>query len=374
MPLMNNSRGGRSLSESDPTPDLYDMSIEQEMKIVRNFEELRQRVHREGLMDPIPLFYVQKVAEIFFLIAIVFTLQYYGYFLTSALCLALCWQQLGWMTHEFCHHQPSKNRRLNNYFALFFGNIAQGFSRDWWKDKHNEHHAATNIVDQDGDIDLAPLIAMVPSDLRKYKEPLQKLILKIVPYQHLYFTLMLPLLRFSWTSQSIEHVITTTSNSPYIKDKKHAHEELFGIILHWSWVLLQLYYLPNNFIRVLYFLISQLGGGLLIAVVVTFNHNSVNKFPENSRILNNFAALHILTTRNMYSTPFIDWFWGGLNFQIEHHLFPTMPRPNLNYCSVLVKEFCKENNLPYLIDDYKTGYLESLRLLKEVAKLAENRK
>ena len=71
MPLMNNSRGGRSLSESDPTPDLYDMSIEQEMKIVRNFEELRQRVHREGLMDPIPLFYVQKVAEIFFLIAIV---------------------------------------------------------------------------------------------------------------------------------------------------------------------------------------------------------------------------------------------------------------------------------------------------------------
>ena len=172
----------------------------------------------------------KKLPKFFFLIAIVFMLQYYGYFLTSALCLALCWQQLGWMTHEFCHHQPSKNRRINNYFALFFGNIAQGFSRDWWKDKHNEHHAATNIVDQDGDIDLAPLIAMVPSDLRKYKEPLQKLILKIVPYQHLYFTLMLPLLRFSWTSQSIEHVITTTSNSPYIKDKKHAHEELFGII------------------------------------------------------------------------------------------------------------------------------------------------
>lgn len=116
------------------------------MKIVRNFEELRQRVHREGLMDTIPLFYVQKVAEIFALITIVFILQYYGYYLFSALCLAVCWQQLGWMTHEFCHHQPSKNRRLNDYFSLFFGNIAQGFSRDWWKDKHNEHHAATNIV------------------------------------------------------------------------------------------------------------------------------------------------------------------------------------------------------------------------------------
>lgn len=67
---------------------------------------------------------------------------------------------------------------------------------------------------------------MVPSDLKKYKDPLQKLILKIVPYQHLYFTLMLPLLRFSWTSQSIEHVLSTTANSPYTKDKKHAREEL----------------------------------------------------------------------------------------------------------------------------------------------------
>lgn len=67
---------------------------------------------------------------------------------------------------------------------------------------------------------------MVPSDLKNYKEPLQKLLLKFVPYQHLYFTLMLPLLRFSWTSQSIQHVIYTTANSPYLKDKKHAREEL----------------------------------------------------------------------------------------------------------------------------------------------------
>lgn len=69
-------------------------------------------------------------------------------YLTSAIVLALCWQQFGWLTHDFCHQQPSKNRHNNDFLSLIFGNIVQGFSRDWWKEKHNTHHAATNIVGQ----------------------------------------------------------------------------------------------------------------------------------------------------------------------------------------------------------------------------------
>lgn len=380
------SKSSNSLHGSEPAPTVghwrpsfdsskqvvasYEMSIEQEMKIVRNFEELRQRVHREGLMDARPWFYVRKVVEAMALLFTAFTLQYYGYYLTSACFLAVVWQQLGWLTHEFCHHQPTKNRRINDYLALFLGNFVQGFSRDWWKNKHNTHHAATNIIDQDGDIDLAPLVALVPSDIRKYKEPLERMLLKIIPYQHLYFTLLLPLLRVSWTSQSIIHTINAPT-SQYKKDQEHATAERVGTALHWTWVLLQLYLLPSNSIRLLYFLISQLGSGFLIAHVVSYNHNSVEKFPENSRLLNNFAALHILTTRNMNPSPFIDWFWGGLNYQVEHHLFPTLPRPNLTRCSVLVKEFCRENNLPYLVDDYWTGYERSLQLLKSVSEVAQ---
>uniref|UniRef100_A0A915E682 Fatty acid desaturase domain-containing protein n=1 Tax=Ditylenchus dipsaci TaxID=166011 RepID=A0A915E682_9BILA len=322
------------------------MTMEQEMKIVRNFEQLRQKVHEDGLMDQRPGFFAYKLVEVLGLLSLAFTLQYLGWYITSACVLALTWQQLGWLCHEFCHHQPFKNRRINDFVSLFLGNISQGFSRDWWKDKHNSHHAATNIIDNDPDIDLAPLVA-ISNDLLKYKEPLERLALSIIPYQHLYFTLMLPLLRFSWTSQSIVHVFSASS-SLYLKDRKHATAERIGIAIHWTW----------------------LGGGLLIAVVVTFNHNSVDKFPENSRLLNNFAALHILTTRNMTSSPLIDWFWGGLNYQIEHHLFPTMPRPNLNECSKYVKQFCEDNKLPYLVDDYITGYKASLRLLRNVAKMA----
>jgi len=324
-------------------------------------------------MNERPWFFARKVTEVALIMVTAIFLQYKCWYIISACALALCWQQLGWLTHEFCHHQPFKNRRLNDWASLILGNVAQGFSRDWWKDKHNIHHAATNIVDQDGDIDLAPLIAMVPSDIRKYRKPLERLVLRIVPYQHLYFTLALPWLRASWTSQSIVHVISAPK-SDYKKDQMHANDERIGIALHWLWVLLQLYFLPTNTLRLIYFIISQFGGGFLIALVVTYNHNSCIKFSEQSRLLNNFAALHILTTRNMNPSPLVDWFWGGLNYQIEHHLFPTMPRPNLNRCSKLVKQFCVDNDLPYLVDDYWTGYNESLKLLKNVSDLAKHSK
>ena len=64
------------------------------------------------------------------------------------MCLiqALCWQQCGWLAHDFLHHQVFTNRSINNACGLFFGNFCQGFSVAWWKDKHNLHHAAPNEV------------------------------------------------------------------------------------------------------------------------------------------------------------------------------------------------------------------------------------
>uniref|UniRef100_A0A914H6T5 Fatty acid desaturase domain-containing protein n=1 Tax=Globodera rostochiensis TaxID=31243 RepID=A0A914H6T5_GLORO len=348
----------------------YNMSLEKEKQIVLEFEQLRQKIYSEGLMRPRPLFYVRKVVELFTLLAFAFWLQFMQFYVISAAILALCWQQSGWLCHEFCHHQPSKNRRFNDFGAVILGNAFQGFSRDWWKDKHNTHHAATNIIDRDGDIDLAPLLALVPADLGKYKAPIEQFMLKLIlPYQHWYFTVTYFLLRISWTGQSILHAMFA-SDSAFKKHRQLAMAERLSLLFHWSWVMLQIWLLPNNTIRIIYFLISQLGGGFLIAHVVSYNHNSAPKFPANSRLLNNFAALHLLTTRNMRPSMFIDWFWGGLNYQIEHHLFPTMPRPNLNCCSRFVRQFCANTGLPYMVDDYTTGYLASLSLLRQVAEQA----
>ncbi|KAK6109817.1 Fatty acid desaturase family protein [Brugia pahangi] len=344
----------------------YNLSETKEKQIVKNFIALREELIAEGLFDVNSTYYIYKSAEAFGLLLFAFILQYFTWYLTSAIVLALCWQQFGWLTHDFCHQQPSKNRQNNDLLSLIFGNIVQGFSRDWWKEKHNTHHAATNIVGQDGDIDLAPLLAFVPDDLKKYKSLFEQIISKVIPYQHLYFTFMLPFLRFSWTIQSILFVIS----APYNQYKQHvinAPAEQVCILLHWSWVILQLWLLPTGSIRILYFAISQLGAGFFIAHVVTYSHNSVTKFPYQSRLLNNFPCLHILTTRNMLPSPIVDWFWGGLNYQIEHHLFPTISRANLPRVSVKVKKYCEMNNLPYLVDSYWTGYKLILDQLRSIA-------
>ncbi|KIH69082.1 stearoyl-CoA 9-desaturase [Ancylostoma duodenale] len=395
------------LDKADVNISTYGISVEEEKKIVESFERLRKRVYDWGLMEAQPWYYAGKAATTLGFMFFAFYLQYCCWYFTSALSLAISWQQFGWLTHEFSHHQPTKNRKLNDMFSIIFGNLAQGFSADWWKDKHNTHHAATNLIDHDGDINLAPLFAFVPADLSRYKLPVEKFILKFIPYQHLYFTLSLPLLRFSWTTQSLLWVFAENS-SEYRVYRRNALTEQSFLMAHWAWVLLQLYLLPSMGVRIMYFCVSQLLSAFLIAYVVTFSHNSVDKYPgalvlsinisifgcianeefdfilkllkytpiltenllllpANSRLLNNFACLQIFTTRNMTPGPITDWLWGGLNYQIEHHLFPTMPRCNLNTCMKMVKEFCKENNLPYLVNDYFEGYALNLKQLENIA-------
>ncbi|KIH47021.1 hypothetical protein ANCDUO_22922 [Ancylostoma duodenale] len=100
--------------------------------------------------------------------------------------------------------------------------------------------------------------------------------------------------------------------------------------------------------------------------------------------MSNYACLQLYTTRNMRPGILIDWLWGGLNyqlpelepirFQIEHHLFPTMPRHNLSKVMPIVKQFCADNGLPYMVDDYLTGWKEEIQQFANVARIASKMK
>jgi hypothetical protein len=64
----------------------------------------------------------------------------------SAILLALFWQQCGWLSHDFLHHQVFSNRMWGDAVGYVIGNVAQGFSVSWWKQKHNTHHAVPNVL------------------------------------------------------------------------------------------------------------------------------------------------------------------------------------------------------------------------------------
>ncbi|KHJ80096.1 hypothetical protein OESDEN_20239 [Oesophagostomum dentatum] len=144
----------------------FDISEERSAAIAKNFEHLRHRVRREGLMDSSYLFYIQKVFESLLFIALAVFLQLRGWYVLPAFLMGLAWQQLGWLVHDFTHNQLFKNHWHNDLASYFVGNFLQGFSSGGWKEQHNIHHAATNVVGRDGDLDLMPFWATVVQDLK----------------------------------------------------------------------------------------------------------------------------------------------------------------------------------------------------------------
>uniref|UniRef100_A0AAF5DQH5 FA_desaturase domain-containing protein n=1 Tax=Strongyloides stercoralis TaxID=6248 RepID=A0AAF5DQH5_STRER len=337
-------------------------------EINKNFNRFRMDVRRAGYFEASNIFFIRKFFESIGIILISYFLQYNEWYILSALCMGLAWQQLGWMIHDYTHNQHFKNHWYNDISSYIVGNFLQGFSSGGWKEQHNVHHVATNVVGRDGDLDLLPFWATVASDLKIID--LTHWTALLLPYQHIYWAIGLPFLRLSWLVQSFQFVISM-SNHFYKCNREKAIYEQIGLLGHWTMTLVQLYYLPNWEIRIMFFIVSQIFGGFLLAHVVTYNHYSTDKFNYGDRILETYACLQLYTTRNMRPGIFIDWLWGGLNYQIEHHLFPTMPRHNLSKVMPLVKKFCKDNDLPYMVDDYYTGWVKEIEQMRNVAVVAK---
>merc|ERR1712183_27915 len=145
-----------------------------------------------------------------------------------------------------------------------------------------------------------------------------------------------------------------------------------GIILHHIWVLL----VSSGFGRfsllysICYFLIATCSCGLFLAIVFGLGHNGMATYDADKRP--DFWKLQVTTTRNItggHGIPqrFVDWFCGGLQYQVEHHLFPSMPRHNLAKTHDLVKSFCREWKVNYHEADMVDGTNEVLQCLDRVA-------
>ena len=80
-----------------------------------------------------------------------------------------------------------------------------------------------------------------------------------------------------------------------------------------------------------------------------------------------FWKLQVTTTRNITSNWFVDWFCGGLQYQVDHHLFPMVPRHHLKQVHQLVTNFCKENHVDYYETDMITGSVELLSHLNKIS-------
>lgn len=338
--------------------------------LLKEFRALRKSFEERGWMDASNAWYVYKTVSTLALgaVGLYLALAWHWAFL-GALFMGLCYQQLGWLAHDICHNCWFDNRLVSRWAAYLLGNMLQGFDVFWWSDRHNQHHAVPNVLGGHGgqgdpDIDNLPVVAWDVSDLdRCAKWPVWAK--KMLRWQGYYFVLVMPLLRLIWALQSYYFLqVMPTSVNP--THRKYATESKVFLAIFWSWNLVLSFFMPSFLTAVMFFLVSNLLGGAGIAFVVFFNHHSLEKVPANNAV-DNFVTIQLYGTRNMEPSPFVDWLWGGLNYQIEHHLFPTCPRHNLSKIRPELMQLFAKHNVPYYTESFLQGLKQMCTHLTEVA-------
>jgi acyl-lipid Delta6-acetylenase / acyl-lipid (9-3)-desaturase len=340
-------------------------------KMTKEFRELRRKVEAAGLMERRYGWYVWKTLSTIAFWVLAMALGYEGHWFLSAVALGVFWQQSGWLGHEYAHHDVFANRRFNTFMAYTISNFFMGLSANWWKLRHNVHHAITNVLDADPDIDNLPLFCYDFADLSRLSTSWAAR--KFVPYQHYYFIPFTPLLKLIWNIQSVIYVHTTRTD----KNEKHRRAVKFEaatLAAHYAWYFAYLWFLTPSWTAMFVSIaVTMAIAGAGIAMIVFLSHDACEIHQAAKRESVNFVELQVLTTRNFTPGPFMDWVAGGLNYQIEHHLFPSMPRCNLNATSKLVKKFCLDNGLPYQCEDWDDCVGLLLQRLKTVAMEARRR-
>lgn len=316
------------------------------MQSENEYAELKRRVQEKGLLDKQPGYYTFRILSTLGLLAagIAFLLFVNNppLQLLNAVFLAFMLQQVAELGHDVTHQQVTRTRWKYLSIGLFMGNLLLGMSREWWIGKHNRHHSNPNQLDSDPDIDI-PVLAFTPEQAVS-KRGLSRWITK---YQAFLLLPMLPLQALTLYGNSIVFL--------WQNKAKHEFAEVSLFVLHFVLYLGLIFSRLEPGWAILFILINQGLFGFLLAASFAPNHKGMLVIEANSTM--GYLRRQILTARNILPNPVIDYFYGGLNYQIEHHLFPDMPRNNFGGARLVVKEYCAERGIPY----YETGFFQSWR-------------
>lgn len=328
------------------------------VKIPTHYNELLKRIKAENLLQKVPSFYIKRLI-IISIIALTLWGALYAISLTSnAWILALAFPvmalqgimaaQFGFIAHEASHRQVFKNNHTNDNVGRILANGFAGLSYGFWMNKHNRHHNKPNQIDYDPDINITVLSFTTES--LEAKKGLEK---KLSKNQGWLFPILLTMTGFHLLLDSFLALARKD------KDKRLNHKvfEFLLMLVRQSLPIIIVFLLFPPITAFFLWLIMFMSFGLFMGGAFAPNHKGMPLVPKYAKV--DFFQRQVLTSRNIRSSWLTDNLMGGLNFQVEHHLFPSMARPFLKHTSQIVKEYCKENNIPLI----ETGLFESYKII-----------
>ncbi|ASN20217.1 fatty acid desaturase family protein [Arthrobacter sp. YN] len=272
--------------------------------------------------------------------------------LAVAAALGVVFTQFALVGHEAGHLQVFTSRGANEWTARLIATLMVGMSYAYWTDKHSRHHARPNVVNRDPDI--APGAIVFHNEVATNRGRLSRAFGKRQGY------LLVPLLLFLGWTLHIDSLRYLLRRGPV----KFRWLELGLLGLRFGTYIGLLFLMLSPGIAAAFIGVQVAVFGLYMGGTFAPNHKGMPILPENSRA--DFLTRQVLTSRNISGSRFVTFFMGGLNYQIEHHLFPDMPRRHLGEASRLVKAHCVLIGIPYTETGLMRSYGIVIRYLNTV--------
>lgn len=320
-----------------------------------DFARLSRRITQAGLLDRRPGHYAARLGLVAASFvggwAVFFAVGDSWYQLLVAAFLAVVFAQIGLVAHDLAHRQVFRSRRSSELAGLVAGNLAIGMSYGWWMDKHTRHHANPNHEDHDPDV--APDFLIWSHEQAAESRGLPRLLGR---RQAFLFFPLLTLEGFNLHVSSVRALTRPTTRN------RAAEASLLAV--HAALYLGALFTVLSPGKAVAFLLLHQAIFGVYLGCTFAPNHKGMPMLRGEEKL--DFLRRQVLTSRNVRGGRVLDTVLGGLNYQIEHHLFPSMPMPNLRRAQPIVQAYCQELGVDYLETGIVSSYAQALRHLHEV--------
>jgi fatty acid desaturase len=319
-----------------------------------DYAALAKTIRRAGLLDRRPISYgVRGSLTLGFYAAICLAIVWVGdswYQLVNAAVFGLAWGQVAFLGHDAGHQAIFASRRSNDALGRVLGNLLVGLSYGWWVDTHNRHHANPNHEERDPDVGDG-VLAFTTAQAAKRHGPVSRFIVRRQAW------LFFPLLALEGISLHVDSVVAMKSGAARSARGGSRRFEAIGLIAHAILYLSMLLLVMSPEKALAFAAVHQAVWGIYMGSTFAPNHKGMPIIPAGASL--DFLRRQVLTSRNVRGGMFTDFALGGLNYQIEHHLFPSMPRASLRHAQSIVRGHCEALALPYceasLIGSYRAA-------------------
>ena len=319
------------------------------------YAELAAELRHLGLMSRTPGFYVALGGGLLLasaLAAVTMALLRDSWWaLLVAPVLGVLSTQMGFFGHDATHRQISHRERPSRVLGMLAGNLCNGLSYGWWLDKHNAHHAHPNDLESDPDVYAGAVVfdagqaagrRGVAGWTTRHQAPLYVPML-MLEAMNLHVSGVRAVLRPGLRHRRAETLLLAVHYAAYVG--------LLALTLTWGQA-------------IVFVVVHQVVFGVYLGMSFAPGHKGMPVLDAEQAA--DPLLRQVLTSRNVRGGPLVTAVLGGLNFQIEHHLFPSMPRPHLRRAQHVVRRFCRERGVGYAEESAATTYLTVLRHLHAV--------